>query len=146
MSITQEELDEMLERNPDLKRVQADSVVAWQAIPIDVVAQIKGAQRKNKYNVSAKEDRTYGGHLYPSKKQMKEAITLDLERKAGKIKGYIEEVPFRLPGHSVHRIDFGIIELDNTVTWREVKGRDLPMGKLKRKQVEELYHIKIEVV
>ena len=88
---------------------------------------------------------SYNGKVYPSKKQAKKAEELELLKSVGKIKGYIEEVPFRLPGKSVHRVDFGVIELDNKVTWLETKGRDLPMGKLKRRQVEELFHIHIVV-
>ena len=33
-----------------------------------------------------------------------------------------------------------------SVEFIEVKGRDLAMGKLKRRQVEELYHIKVKVI
>jgi hypothetical protein len=87
----------------------------------------------------------YNGKVYPSKKQADYARMLEA-LKGKEIKSYIEEVAFRLPGGSIHRVDFGVINFDNTVSWVEVKGKDLPMGKLKRKQTEEIYGIKITVV
>lgn len=88
------------------------------------------------------------GH-YHSKKEARYADTLELRRKAGEISFWLEQTPFRLPGDIIYRLDFvvftgnaGIYEVD----WVEVKGKDLALGKLKRKQVEDLYGIKITVV
>jgi hypothetical protein len=147
MSITQEDLDEMLERNPDLKRVQADSVVAWQAIPIDVVAQIQGSKRKNKYNVSAKEDRTYGGITYSSKKECKFAMDLDILVRSGSIDFWLRQVPFYLGGNPpiTYRADFVTFARVAThpklllVTVYEVKGMETPEWKLKHKLFKAKY-------
>ena len=57
-----------------------------------------------------------------------------------------------LPGHYDngrivrHYVDFMVCLPDDTFRYLEVKGRDLPMGKLKRKQVEDIYKIQIELV
>jgi hypothetical protein len=93
------------------------------------------------------------GH-YHSRKEARFADTLELRRKAGEIAFWLEQVPFRLPGDVVYRLDFVVfkvnLDLANRPCWTvefvEVKGKDLPMGKLKRKQVEDLYGIKITVV
>jgi hypothetical protein len=152
MSITQEELDEMLERNPDLKRVQADSVVAWQAIPIDVVAQIQGSKRKNKYNVSAKEDRTYEGVLYASKKEAKFAGKLALMRQNGEIDYILRQVPFDLGAGIIYRADFVTLtkytkEYHWNVVVYEIKGMWTDVAKLKMKLFKKRYpFITLEII
>ena len=93
---------------------------------------------------------------FPSKKHYRFFLDLVCQQKAGMIRYFIEEVPFKLPGvftdkrgrkrRATHRVDFGICQLDETFRWVEVKGKDLPEGKLKRMQVQDLYKIEIEVV
>ncbi|MDZ4341329.1 MAG: DUF1064 domain-containing protein [Candidatus Binatia bacterium] len=86
---------------------------------------------------------------FPSKKHRAFYLRLRAEQQAGAIKFFLREVPFDLPGQYDngrvvrHYVDFAVIHNDGTVSWHEVKGRDLPMGKLKRAQVEELYGIKV---
>lgn len=93
---------------------------------------------------------------FPCKKAARFYLEQVCRQKAGEIGFVLREVAFDLPGvyedkigrkrRARHFVDFGICENDGTMTWVEVKGRDLPEGKLKRVQVEELYKIKIEVV
>lgn len=64
---------------------------------------------------------------------------------AGVIKYILRQIPFDLPGSASHRIDFMAVT-DKGNIFIEAKGRDLALGKLKRKQVEELYNITIHVV
>ncbi len=108
------------------------------------------------------------GH-YASKKEAQYAADLELRKQAGEISFWLEQVAFLLPGtytdkrgrtkRAVHRLDFVVFKYQeygneyvrvNKDMWKiefvEVKGRDLPMGKLKRKQTEELYGIHITVV
>lgn len=170
---TPETLEEKYRENPYLARANKHPVILGDDIDINLAYAAKmppqatasqpvarKAQTGNKYHVADKEDRTYNGRVYPSKKQATYAQQLDLLVKAGRMSFYLEEVPFRLPGGTVHRLDF--IEFTNVFTgdftndgkpdfnWNiefvEVKGRDLPLGKLKRKQTEELYGITIKVV
>lgn len=141
---------ESIEQLPEHLRKQAKEKLDLQGLERlteirHSVSSMFSQPKQNKYHVAAREDRFYAGKLYASKKEALKAQELDLRVKAGDIKGYLIQVPFRLPGGTSHRLDFAILNLDNTVTWLEVKGRDLPMGKLKRKQVEELYHITIKV-
>ena len=108
--------------------------------------------KPNKYHA----ERT--GH-YASKKEAAYAAELELRKKAGQVSFWLEQVPFILPGGVKHKLDFVVFVRCDSLNHRplnwswpyhvmfvEVKGRDLPMGKLKRKQVEDLYHIDIEVV
>ncbi len=174
MNWTDEELQEALKRNPDLK-VAGDSrglppgagfipTATMRRVPVTGNRQnsppegtpakktgVSGAGG-NKYHVAPKEDRIYGGRVYPSKKQAIDAEVFYTQLQHKLIKGVLEEVPFRLPGRTkggrpiIHRVDWGIIELNDVVSWYESKGKDLELGRLKRAQVTELYHIKIEIL
>ncbi len=135
------------------------SLIGWaRAKQIDD-AMMGKIPKINKYKVSNKADRTYNGMVYDSKKESLKAADLDLQIKAGEIDFWLRQIPFQLT-EAVYRLDFmtfkklGFEEIGAkpifkpfwSIEYIEVKGRDLPMGKLKRKQVEALYKIKIAVV
>ena len=86
------------------------------------------------------------GIRFQSKAEGKYATNLNLLVKAGAIKFYLRQVGFDLPGHSRHFVDFLIFYPDGTWKFVEAKGRDLPLGKLKRRQVEEIYGISVKMV
>jgi hypothetical protein len=92
------------------------------------------------------------GIKFPSKKHRNHYLLLKAMQFAGEIKFILREIPFDLPGHYDngrivrHYVDFMVCLPDDTFRYLEVKGRDLPMGKLKRKQVEDIYKIQIELV
>ena len=86
------------------------------------------------------------GIKFSSKKEARYYQELRARQHIGEVKFFLMQVPFRLPGGAKHLLDFAEFWTDGTVHFVEVKGRDLPMGKLKRHQVEELYGIKIVVV
>lgn len=98
---------------------------------------------KNKYGAKSI---SHDGIRFPSLKEGGYYLKLKKRQMDGEIKSFTMQIPFHLPGKSIHRIDFMIINHDNTVEFIEVKGRDLPLGKLKRQQTEELYNIEIKVV
>ncbi len=93
---------------------------------------------------------------YPSKKHALFAAELQLRQKAGEVWFWLEEIPFKLQGGMKHRVDFLVFYKPNSTAerngqWKawelvEIKGKDLPMGKLKRRQVESLYGVKITVI
>ena len=66
-------------------------------------------------------------------------------QKAGLFKFFIRQASFDLPGQATHKVDYCIFMQDR-VLFIEAKGRDLPIGKLKRKQVEDIYGIQVHVV
>jgi len=86
------------------------------------------------------------GIKFQSKKEARVYRELCARRHAGEIKFFLMQVPFRLAAGYTHRLDFLVIRTDGGIEYVEVKGRDLPMGKMKRKMVEEQYGIRIEVV
>ncbi len=108
----------------------------------------------NKYHAIRTE---YAGRKYPSKKQAEDTAKFQSLVGPGKpYKAYLEEVPFKLPGHTptgrsiVHRVDHCLIDWSDKAWWYETKCKAFkgraPMGELKRSQVEQLYFIKIEVI
>ena len=108
------------------------------------------AEKVNKYHVASKEKRTYKGILFASRKEMLWYRDWDLHHHTDEI--CLRQVPFALPGGTTYRLDFMLLFPRDTVplSWLiryvEVKGKRLPMGELKMRQVEELYGIHIEVV
>ena len=87
------------------------------------------------------------GIKFASKKEADYYKELCLRRsEGGDIIFFLRQVPFHLPGGTKHIIDFVTFNRDGTVRFIEIKGYDTPMGKMKRKMVEELYPIKIEVI
>lgn len=88
----------------------------------------------------------FRGRVYPSKAQARYAQELELRKRAGEVLFWLEEVPFRLPNGGIHRVDFEVFLTSGIVEFIEIKGYDMPVGKLKRELVESLYPVKIEIV
>jgi len=97
---------------------------------------------KNKHNAKGcRIDNIY----FPSLLEGKCYSRLKDLKKEGIFSFFLRQIPFDLPGQASHRIDFCVF-FKGRVLFIEAKGRDLPLGKLKRRQVEELYEIHVHVV
>src|SRR3990167_6215673 len=68
------------------------------------------------------------------------------QQKGGDVLFFLRQIPFHLPGGIKHIIDFQVFFTDGSVRFIEVKGFDTPNGKIKRRLVESLYPIVIDVV
>ena len=86
------------------------------------------------------------GRKYASKKEARYASGLDARREAGEVVFWLEQVPLQLPGKTRYVVDFLEFHADGTCHFVDVKGMETAMFKLKKRQVEELYPIEIEVV
>jgi hypothetical protein len=62
------------------------------------------------------------------------------------IKYFLRQVPFHLPGNVKLVVDFLVFENDGSVRYIETKGMMTPIAKLKIKQTEAIYPIKIEII
>jgi hypothetical protein len=62
------------------------------------------------------------------------------------IKYFLMQVPLRLPGNIRYLCDFLVVNLDNSLRYIDVKGKDTPISLLKRKQVYAIYGIEIEII
>jgi len=99
---------------------------------------------RHKFNAVSVKDPEAG--FFASKKEYGYYQELLLRQKAGEVIFFLRQTPLHLPGNAKYVVDFVEFRADGTVHFVEVKGRDLPMGKLKRKIAESVYPIKIEVV
>lgn len=86
------------------------------------------------------------GKKFPSKAEARFYDSLKLLQKSGEVLFFLQQVPFQLPGNTKYYADFLIFYSDGNCSIVDVKGRDLPMSILKRKQVEDIYPVKIEIV
>ena len=83
---------------------------------------------------------------YDSRLEARFAALLDQYQRAGMIRSWTRQIPFRMPDGSIHRVDFIVFYEDGTFELIEVKGRDLAAGRLKRAVVEDRYGVRIELV
>lgn len=68
---------------------------------------------------------------------------LKLLKSAGVIRAFTRQVPFWLDGGVKHVVDWLVIQDGKPPLFAESKGSDLPMGRLKRKQVKAKHDIDI---
>ena len=69
-------------------------------------------------------------------------ILKDMQAK-GEIKFFLRQVPFHLPGNVRYVCDFAVFD-ENGVQFVDVKGFETPAFKIKKKQVESIYKVKIQ--
>ena len=83
---------------------------------------------------------------FASTKEAKYYTELKLRQKAGEIVFFLMQVPFLLPGGVKYYADFVEFHEDGTVHFVDVKGMQTKEFKTKKKMVEALYPIEIEIV
>jgi hypothetical protein len=71
---------------------------------------------------------------------------LKLAKKSGELINFYMQVPFRLPGKTTYWLDFLEIWKNALIRHVDVKAVETSVFKIKKRQVEEIYNIKIEVV
>ncbi len=98
---------------------------------------------RHKFNAKSCE---YDGRKFPSKLEGRYYLQLKARQKEGEIIFFLCQIPFHLPGNIKYVCDFCVYLANGEVEFVECKGQDLPLGKLKRKLVENLYPITIKVV
>jgi len=99
--------------------------------------------KRNKYHA---QPTTRQGKRFDSKMEARFYDKLCLQQSQGMIDFFLRQVPFHLPGNTKYVADFLIFYADGTVRLVDVKGVQTATFKLKKKQVEELYPVEVEVV
>lgn len=102
----------------------------------------KKTSNPNKYGA---KKCTYNNLNFPSQLEANCYAYLKNQQECGIVKYIIRQVPFDLPGNAKHLIDFMAVTEKGNI-FIESKGRDLPLGKLKRGQVMELYDIVVHLI
>lgn len=122
------------------------------------MAEFENLKNRNKLNPLPVTNKHHSiiteadGIKFGSKKEARIFRELQARQHNGELKYFLCQVPFLLPGKTdsgrrfKHYLDFMAIRSDGGIEYIEVKGRDLELGKMKRRQCEEIYGIHIEVV
>ena len=83
---------------------------------------------------------------FSSKAERAYYYKLRILEKSGEVLFFLMQVPFHLPGNTKYVVDFQVFYADGTVDFVDVKGMETEVFKLKKRQVEEIYPVKISVV
>ncbi len=98
---------------------------------------------KHKFNAIRTER---DGLSFPSKLEAKYYEQLKLRQKSGEVLFFLRQIAFDLPGKVRYICDFQVFQSDGEIVFIDTKGKDTAMSIAKRKMVEDLYPIKIEIV
>jgi hypothetical protein len=86
------------------------------------------------------------GKHFASKLEWQYNNQLELEKSAGLVLFFLRQVPFHLPGGVKYLVDFVVFYVDGTVKFIDVKGMMTKDFIAKKKMVEDLYPITIEII
>lgn len=81
---------------------------------------------------------------FHSKKEARYYRELKARVHAGEVLYFLMQVPFLLPGNVRYRVDFMEVWRDGGIHYVDVKGVRTETYKIKRRQVEALYPVRIE--
>lgn len=98
--------------------------------------------RKSKYGAIPT---VIDGIRFDSRREAKYYEQLKLRVAAGEVRMFLRQVPFHLPGGTKLVVDFEIHEADGRVRYVDVKGRETPVFRLKKREVEHHYPVEIEL-
>lgn len=86
------------------------------------------------------------GKKFPSKLEARYYNRLLTLQKAGEVVFFLMQVPFHLPGGVKYVVDFQIFYANGEISFVDTKGKDTTLSIAKRKIVENIYPIQIEIV
>lgn len=97
--------------------------------------------RASKYGAIAT---TVDGIRFDSKKEARYYEQLKLRKAAGEVSHWLRQVPLHLPGGTRYVIDFLVFFMDGRAPeYVDVKGRETAMFRVKRREIEHHYPIKV---
>ncbi len=86
------------------------------------------------------------GKKFPSKLEARYYDRLRLLQNNGQVLFFLRQIPFDLPGRTRYVCDFQVFYSNGDISFVDTKGKDTALSQTKRKMVEELYPITIEIV
>ena len=98
-----------------------------------------------KHKFKAIPVKSESGH-FPSKLEYRYFLHLVNLQKIGDVLFFLRQVPFHLPGGVKYVCDFQIFYKNGDILFVDVKGVETDTFKIKRKIVEDVYPIKINIV
>jgi len=97
---------------------------------------------RHKFNAKPQQ---LDGFRFDSKAEATYYSHLKLRVSSGEVVFFLRQAPFHLPGGVVYRVDFVEFHADGSVHFVDVKGMQTAEFKLKKRLVETLYPIEIEI-
>lgn len=99
------------------------------------------AARVSKYGAIAT---TVDGIRFDSKKEARYYEQLKLRKAAGEVSYWLRQVPLHMPGGTRYVVDFLVFFADGRAPeYVDVKGRETAMFRVKRREIEHLFPIKV---
>ena len=86
------------------------------------------------------------GKKFPSKLEARYYDKLRMLQNSGQVLFFLRQIPFDLPGSVRYVCDFQVFYSNGEISFVDTKGKDTALSQTKRKMVEELYPITIEIV
>ena len=86
------------------------------------------------------------GKKFPSKLEARYYDRLRLLQNSGQVLFFLRQIPFDLPGNTRYVCDFQVFYSNGDISFVDTKGKDTTLSQTKRKMVEELYPVTIEIV
>lgn len=102
-----------------------------------------GKKKENKYR---NKEVVVDGIRFQSIKESNYYLDLLLAKKSGELINFYMQVPFKLPGKTKYILDFLEVWKGDVIRHIDTKGVKTQMFALKKRQVEELYEIEIEMI
>jgi hypothetical protein len=132
LHLTKEELAEILMNNPDIGIELRDQKEVLQP-----------AVKKESYSKYHNKRTIYNSVMYDSKHEANVARNHDNELRAGTIDFWCRQPEFILPGGIIYRADFIVKTKSGQVIVEDAKGIKTKEYKLKKRQVESIYRVKV---
>ena len=115
-----------------------------------IVADMDVPVKKNKYNVSPKEERMMGEKIYDSKLERDYAKHLLLLVAAKEVHHFIEQIPFEIVVNKIkickYVLDFKITYTSDKIEYIDCKGFLTPNYRLKKKLMLAIHGIQIKEI
>lgn len=99
-------------------------------------------QRKNKYGAVVTH---VNGIRFDSKREAAYYERLCLRVQLGEVRYFLRQVPLHLPGGTRLVVDFLEVHADGSLHYVDVKGRETDAFKIKRREIQAVYPITIEL-
>lgn len=100
-------------------------------------------RNRHKFNAKICES---DGIKFSSKRERSFFHALKAQQDRGEVLFFLRQIPLHLPGNTKYVVDFQVFYANGEVAFIDVKGLETENFKLKKRQVEDLYPITIEIV
>lgn len=86
------------------------------------------------------------GIRFDSKREARYYERLKLEQSAGVVNYFLRQVPLHMPGGTKLVVDFVVVMATGEIRYIDAKGRETQTFRLKRREIEHHYPIRLELV